>query len=147
MEKIILYTDGGSRGNPGPAGAGVLICNSQNQVIKRYAHYLGDSLTNNQAEYMAVIFGLKKLKSLFGKKKTRNLEVEVRTDSEFLTKQLNGEYKILDKKIQPLFLEVWNLKFDFGKVKFLCIPRKKNKEADRLVNESLNKRNTTQRLL
>jgi len=147
MEKVVIYTDGGARGNPGPAGAGVLICGPKEQVIKRYSSYLGDNLTNNQAEYMAVVLGLKKLKTLFGKKKAKSLAVEVRTDSELLAKQLNGEYKILDKKIQPLFLEVWNLRFDFGRVKFVCIPREKNKEADRLVNESLDKKDSVQRLL
>jgi len=147
MEKVVIYTDGGARGNPGPAGAGVLICGPKEQVIKRCSSYLGDNLTNNQAEYMAVVFGLKKLKTLLGKEKAKSLAVEVRTDSELLAKQLNGEYKILDKKIQPLFLEVWNLRFDFGKVKFVCIPREKNKEADRLVNESLDKKDSVQRLL
>lgn len=147
MEKIIVYTDGGSRGNPGPAAIGVIICNPKKQIIKKYSHYLNDKLTNNQAEYIAVSFALKKIKFIFGKKKSKGLEVEIRTDSEFLAKQLNGEYRILNKKIQPLFLEVWNLKFDFGKVKFVCIPREKNKEADRLVNESLDKKDSVKRLL
>jgi ribonuclease HI len=140
MEKIILYTDGGSRGNPGPSAIGVVIANRKNQVIKKYSHYLGDNLTNNQAEYEAVIFSLKKIKSLYGKKKTKGYEVELRTDSELLVSQLNGEYKILDSKIQSLFIKVWNLKLDFKKVKFSYIPREKNIEADRLVNEGLNEK-------
>lgn len=137
MEKIILYTDGGSRGNPGPAAAGIVICNDKNQAVKKNSQFLGDDLTNNQAEYEAVIFGLGKIKLLFGKKKANNLEIEVRTDSDLLVNQLNGEYKILDSKIQPLFIKVWNLKLDFKKVKFSYIPREKNKEADCLVNQSL----------
>lgn len=135
MEKIILYTDGGSRGNPGPAAAGVVICNGKNQTIKEYSQYLGDNLTNNQAEYEAVIFGLNKIKLIFGKKKAKNLEIELRTDSEFLVSQLNGQYKILDLKIQPLFIKIWNLKMDFKKIKFNHIPREKNKEADFLANQ------------
>ena len=146
MEKIILYTDGGSRGNPGPSGIGVVICNSKKQVIKKYSHYLGDKLTNNQAEYEAVIFGLKKIKALYGKKKVKNFEIELRTDSELLVSQLNGEYKILDSKIQSLFIDVWNLKLDFKKVKFVHVPREKNKEADSLANESLEEKLANQKL-
>jgi len=145
MEKIILYADGGSRGNPGPGAAGVVICNKKEEVIKRYSEYLW-KVTNNQAEYQAIILGLKKIKLLFGKKKAKNLKIEARTDSELLVKQLNGEYKILDSKIQPLFLIVWNLKLDFGGVKFISIPREENKEADRLVNESLKEKVKAQKL-
>jgi ribonuclease HI len=137
MKKIIIYTDGGSRGNPGKAGIGVVICNEKEQIVKKYGEYLGDNLTNNEAEYGAVIFGLKKFKSLFGKSLAENTDLEIRADSEFLVKQMNAEYKILDEKIQKLFLEVWNLKLDFKNVKFKHVPREKNKEADRLVNEAL----------
>ncbi len=146
MDKIILYTDGGSRGNPGPSAIGVIITNKKNQVIKKYSHYLGDNLTNNQAEYEAVIFGLKKIKALYGKKKTKDYEIELRADSELLVNQLNGKFKILDSKIQSLFIKIWNLKLDFKKVKFIYIPREKNIEADRLVNESLEEKYKAQRL-
>jgi ribonuclease HI len=137
MKKIIIYTDGGSRGNPGKAGIGVVFCNEMGQEIKKYGEYLGDNLTNNEAEYSAVIFALKKFKALFGKALAENSEVEIRADSEFLVKQMNAEYKILDEKIQKLFIEVWNLKLDFKLVKFKHIAREKNREADRLVNEAL----------
>ncbi len=147
MKKIIIYGDGGSRGNPGPAAIGVVFCNEKNQPIKNYSQYLGKDLTNNEAEYKAVIFALKKFKALFGKKLAKNSEIEMRSDSELLVKQLKGEYKILDNKIQPLFLEVWNLRLDFKKVKFRLIPREKNKEADRLVNEALNAQESRQKLL
>jgi len=99
---------------------------------------LGENFTNNEAEYQAVIFALKKFKALFGKKLAALTEIELRSDSELLVKQLNGEYKILDPKIQPLFIAIWNLKMDFKKVKFKLISRTKNQEADRLVNEVLN---------
>jgi len=137
MKKIIIYTDGGSRGNPGKAAIGVVFCNEREQVIKKYGEYLGDNLTNNEAEYGAVIFALKKFKVLFGKKLAENSDVEIRADSEFLAKQMNGEYKILDEKIQKLFIEVWNLRLDFKLVKFKHIPREKNIQADRLANEAL----------
>ena len=139
MKKIIIYTDGGSRGNPGPGAVGVVFCNEKGQPFKEYSEYLGDNITNNEAEYKAAIFALKKFKALFGKKIVAQSEVEVKSDSELLVKQLNGEYKIIDEKIQSLFLETWNLKIDFKKIKFSLIPREKNKEADRLVNEALTK--------
>jgi ribonuclease HI len=147
MKKITVYTDGGSRGNPGPAAIGVVFCNEKGQAIKKYSHFLGEDLTNNEAEYEAVIFALKKFKQLFGKKLAKSSEVEIRSDSELLIKQLNGKYKVLGLKIQPLFLKVWNLKFDFNKVKFKRILRSKNTEADKLVNEALDKEKRSQRLI
>src|SRR3989338_3555875 len=137
MRKIIIYTDGGSRGNPGKAAIGVVFCNEMGQEIKKFGEYLGDGLTNNEAEYSAVIFALKKFKALFGKPIAKISEVEVRSDSELLVKQMNGEYKIENEKIQKFFIEIWNLKIDFKSIKFKHIPREKNKEADRLVNEAL----------
>ena len=147
MKKIIIYTDGGSRGNPGKSGIGVVFCNEKGQMIKEYAEYLGDKLTNNEAEYNAVIFALKKFKQLFGKELAKKSEVELKSDSELMVKQLNGEYKLLDEKIQKFFIEIWNLKFDFGKVKFKHIPREKNKEADRLANEAMDSHAKNQSLL
>ncbi len=147
MKKIIIYTDGGSRGNPGPAAIGVMFCNEKGQSIKEYSDYLGDNFTNNEAEYKAVIFALKKFKALFGKKLAKNSEIEIRSDSELLVKQLKAEYKVLDSKIQQLFLEIWNLQFDFQKIKFKLIPRERNKEADRLANEALNSQASAQKLL
>lgn len=146
MKKLIIYIDGGARGNPGPAGIGVVICNEKGEPVKRYSDYLGKA-TNNQAEYKALVFALKKVKLLFGKKIARGQEAEIRSDSELLVKQLNGEYKILDENIQCLFLEAWNLKLDFGKVKFKLISRQRNKEADRLVNEALDVQSKTQQLV
>ena len=147
MKKITIYTDGGSRGNPGPAAIGVVFSNEKGQAIKEYSEFLGDDLTNNEAEYEAVIFALKKFKQLFGKKIAQESETELRSDSVLLVKQLNGGYKVLDSKIQPLFLTVWNLKLDFKKVKFKLIGREKNQEADRLVNEALDREGRTQKLI
>jgi ribonuclease HI len=136
MKKIIIYTDGGSRGNPGPSALGVVFCNEKGEVIKKYSEILGEK-TNNEAEYQAVIFGLKKFKAIFGNKLAKNTEIEIRADSELLVKQLNGQYKILEPNIQQLFISVWNLKFDFKKIKFKAVSREHNREADRLVNEAL----------
>ena len=130
MQKLIIYTDGGARGNPGPAAIGVLI--GEHKHKKR----IGNT-TNNVAEYSAVIFALKKFKTIFGKAISEQSEVIIKIDSELVVKQLNGEYRLSDQKIQQFFIEIWNLKFDFKSVKFKHISREKNKEADRLVNESL----------
>lgn len=146
MKKIIIYTDGGSRGNPGKAAIGVVFCNEKDQVIKKFGEYLGDNLTNNEAEYQAVIFGLKKFKALFGKAITKVSEIEVRSDSELLVNQMNGKYKIEDEKIQKFFIEIWNLKIEFKGIKFKAIPREKNKEADAMVNEALDSQLTSQKL-
>lgn len=137
MKKIIIYIDGGSRGNPGNGAIGVVFCNEKNQVIKKFGEYLGDNITNNEAEYSALIFALKKFKTFFGKAIAQKSEVEIRSDSELMVKQLNGEYKIENEKMQKFFMDVWNLKIDFEKIKFKHISRDKNKEADLLVNETL----------
>ena len=145
-EKIIVYADGGSRGNPGPAAVGVVVCNEKGQKIKEYNQILEEISTNNEAEYEAVIFALKKLKQLFGKEKTKNLVVEFRVDSELIASQLSGEYKINEERMQLLFMKVWNLKFDFGKISFKSIPREQNKRADQLVNEALDGRGKSEKM-
>lgn len=142
MEKVIVYTDGGARGNPGPAAIGVVIKDASGRVIKSYGEAIGEA-TNNEAEYRAVIFALAKLKSLLGKKNTAGLAVEVNLDSELVVKQLRGEYKIEEERLFPLFIKIWNLKMDFREVKFRQVPREKNREADRLVNEALDKKPET----
>ncbi|MFH1423698.1 MAG: ribonuclease HI family protein [Candidatus Nealsonbacteria bacterium] len=135
-DKILICTDGGSRGNPGPSAFGVVICDETGKVLKEYGETIGVR-TNNEAEYEAVVFALKKVKALYGKDVLKNSEVEVRSDSELLVKQMNGEYKIMEPKIQELFLKVWNLKTEFKKLKFVAVGREKNREADKLVNQAL----------
>jgi len=80
MKKVIIYTDGGSRGNPGPSAVGVVFCNEKGEVIKKYGQEIEQG-TNNEAEYKAVIFALSKFKQLFGKKLSKNTEIEIRSDS------------------------------------------------------------------
>ena len=135
--RFIIYTDGGSRGNPGPAGIGVVICNEKGEPLKKYGEVIGEQATNNEAEYQAVIFALEKVKALYGKAEAKKSQIEMRIDSELVVKQLNHEYKIEEPNIQQLFLKVWNLLIDFGPVKFVVIPREKNKEADKLANQAL----------
>jgi ribonuclease HI len=144
-EKIIVYADGGARGNPGPAAIGAVIERSGHPIGK-YSESIGER-TNNEAEYEAVIFALKKLKHLFGKRKTQDLDIEVRMDSELVVRQLSGKYKITEERFFPLFIKIWNLKMDFGNISFVEIPREKNREADRLLNEELDKATLQSRLI
>lgn len=141
QDKIIIYTDGGSRGNPGLAGVGVFITDSRGKVLKEYSSDIGVR-TNNEAEYEAIILALSKVKHLFGKEKAKKLEIEVRTDSQLVARQLKGEYKLNEEKLFPLFIKIWNLKTELGKISFVEIPREENKEADRLANEAMDKKNT-----
>lgn len=131
-QKVIVYTDGGSRGNPGPAALGVVIGD------KGYSEYLGRA-TNNHAEYRALIFALNKLKQLLGKEGVKSTEVEIRMDSELVVRQMIGKYKIAQPELQVLFMEAWNMRVEFDKLRFVHIPREENKQADRLVNEELDK--------
>lgn len=158
-KKVIVYTDGGSRGNPGLSGIGVVIVNSKGQTLKKYSKSIGER-TNNEAEYEAVIFAMQKLKQLFGKEKVnphtnfnsaeysakntakvsvgvKNLDIEFRMDSELVSRQLRGEYKIKEEKLIPLFIKIWNMRIGFEKITFKEIPRSQNKEADALANEAM----------
>jgi len=129
-QTLIIYTDGGSRGNPGPAAIGAVVGE------KEYSQPIGNT-TNNIAEYSAVVFALKKAKQLLTKNGAKKTHIELRTDSELLVKQLNAEYKIKDANLIPLFINVWNLKQDFASVEFVHVLREKNKTADKLVNRAL----------
>jgi len=143
MKKVIIYTDGASRGNPGLSSAGIVFCNEKQEVIKSYSQFLGDKMTNNEAEYQAVILALKKFKALFGKKLAEKTEIEIKSDSELLVNQLSGKYKINNSRIKEFFIEIWNLKIDFKKVDFKLVPREKNKQADLLANQALDSKEQT----
>ncbi|MEK7103971.1 MAG: ribonuclease HI family protein [Patescibacteria group bacterium] len=134
--KIIINTDGGSRGNPGEGAIGIIFSDEKGKIIKNYGEKIG-FCTNNEAEYKALIFALKKAKQVFGKDKIKSYEIEVRSDSELLVSQMNGKYKIQDEKIGKLFLEVWNLRVELPKINFVAIRRESNKLADKMVNEAL----------
>ena len=134
--KITINIDGGSRGNPGPGAIGVYFSNG-----KQYMKDIG-VCTNNEAEYSAFIFALYKVKAVFGKEKAKQMDIEIKSDSELLVKQLNGEYKIKNENIQKLFIEAWNKKIDFKNLKITLIPREENKQADKLVNIALDNKKT-----
>lgn len=143
---VILFTDGGARNNPGPAALGVvadltrLDPSLRSQLLKEYhwSQFLGKA-TNNEAEYQAIIFGLKKLKALLGAKKAKTIKVLIKTDSQLVANQLQGKYKLKEKELFPYFIEVWNLQQDFQQVSFELIPREENRLADSLVNQALAK--------
>lgn len=128
--KLIINTDGGSRNNPGPAAIGVIIKDQAGRVIKKFSKYLGEK-TNNQAEYLAVIEALKIAKTY----KAQALDFYL--DSQLVVEQLNKNFKIKDKKLSSLFVQIWNLSLNFNKINYYYIPREKNKEADKLVNQCL----------
>jgi len=136
METIIAYTDGGARGNPGPAAAGVFITNSAGEKIREVKESLGNG-TNNFAEYYGVMLALQTLKQIYGKK-TKEMAFEIRLDSELVKKQLNNEYQIKEPGLVPMFIEIHNLRVSgFPNLTLTHVRRELNKEADRLVNEAL----------
>lgn len=143
---IIVFTDGGSRGNPGPAATGVVLYDAQMNVLKKAGEYIGET-TNNEAEYAALLKALKMVKALVGKDHAKETKIEVRADSELMVRQMRGEYKIENRRIQELFLAIWNLRVEFGGVEFVNIPRERNKEADSLVNEALDERGSQKSLV
>lgn len=135
ISTLDIYVDGGSRGNPGPAASGYVIFSGKN-LIKEGGAYL-EITTNNVAEYTAVILALKKLKSLYGKEKIKETKFNFFSDSLLLVCQMNGQYKIENEQLQKLFMEIWNLRIDFGPLTFTHVPREQNKEADAVVNKIL----------
>ena len=127
-KKVTLHTDGGARGNPGPAAIGVVVdYDCKQEKLKKL---IGVS-TNNQAEYQAVIFALERAKALGAQ------EVDVFLDSELVQQQLNQKYKVKNADLAPLFVKVWNLSVSFKKIKYIHIGRNDNKLADALVNQAL----------
>lgn len=125
-----LYTDGGARGNPGPAAAGVVLEDSSDNTVKELGLYLGE-ITNNQAEYKALILGMETAQTMGVK------ELDCILDSELVVRQLIGEYKVKNAGLRPLWQEAKNLEKKFDKITYSHVKRHKNKDADRLVNEVL----------
>lgn len=126
-----MFSDGGARGNPGPAGIGYVL-EVQGEDPIHYGEYIG-ATTNNQAEYQALFKGLMKA-----------AEIGVNTitcylDSELVVKQLNGQYKMKNEALRPWYDQILALKNSFQSVSFEHVPRAKNKEADKLVNEAIDR--------
>jgi len=129
-KKVILYTDGASRGNPGLAGAGFLLLDEEEVLLDEGKTFLGER-TNNEAEYEALIAGLKLAR------RSGRLEVEVRADSQLMVRQLTGQYRVKNKRLIPLVLEVKKLAAAFSRVTYHHVPRAENARADKLANEAI----------
>jgi ribonuclease HI len=124
------FTDGGSRNNPGPAGIGGVLYDDAGKLIDDVSEYIGTA-TNNEAEYRALI-------AILNKALQHNVEnIHCFLDSELLVKQLNGEYRVKNEKMKPLFAEVQALKSRFDSIDFTHVFREKNTEADKRVNAAL----------
>ncbi len=130
IEAAKLFTDGGSRGNPGPAATGVVVLDMEDNVVKKSSNYLGQT-TNNQAEYQALLEGLKLALELGVKK------LEVYMDSELIVKQIKGIYKIKNADLRPHYDKIQKLAEDFQEISFTHVPRALNKLADEMVNKCL----------
>ncbi len=147
MERIVIYTDGGARGNPGKAGAGWLIYDGSpstgstgspqagsGRLLSKSKKYLGDNRTNNWAEYEALILALTEAK----KRGLAGKELEIRMDSELIVRQMTNEYQIKEETLWPQYMKVHNLLVaHFPHTKFVHVRREENKEADKLVNEAI----------
>lgn len=133
--KIIIYTDGASRGNPGPASYGFTI-SSEDKLLYEEGRYIGIT-TNNVAEYTAVLEAFKKVKELFA---AEPVNVELFADSKLVIEQLSGRYKIKSPHLKPLIEQIKLLSWDLGGVIHGHVPREKNAEADRLANQALDNR-------
>ncbi len=125
--KLTINTDGGARGNPEPAGIGVVICDEAGQKVADYKKYIGET-TNNVAEYKALILGLQEAVRLGA------AEVLVRMDSELVVRQMQGKYKIKEPTLKLLAQEVFALTNKFKSLTFQHVFREENKLADKLVN-------------
>ncbi|MFA5084736.1 MAG: ribonuclease HI family protein, partial [Candidatus Omnitrophota bacterium] len=123
--KIEIYVDGGSRGNPGPSGVGVLILDAGGKRLKEISKYIGEA-TNNIAEYNALLYGLEEALIL------KADEIVVNLDSELVAKQLTGDYRVKDAGLKPLFERAMNMLKSFKSFEIRHIEREKNKEADKL---------------
>ena len=135
MSQIIVFTDGGARGNPGPAALGVYITNEENKVLAKIGKYLGET-TNNIAEYTAVV---EALNWLINHKKEQNIEkVTFYMDSQLAVSQLTGLYKVKNDRIRELVFKIRTMENELNTlVSYNHVPREKNKQADLLVNLTL----------
>lgn len=131
---MIINTDGGARGNPGPGACAAIIKDRNGNTIYKVGKFLG-YCTNNEAEYCGLILGLQAAIKLGSQEQ----EVEVNMDSELVVKQLKGLYKVKEPRLAKLYIKAKALEQKLGTVRYFAVRREKNKEADALVNLVLNK--------
>jgi ribonuclease HI len=132
-DRLIIYIDGASRGNPGRAGAGIWITNGEGKKISEVSRYLGHK-TNNEAEYWALLLGLREAKRLGGE------ALQIFTDSELVERQIKGVYRVKDLDLKALHKTVIENLKTFSSFEIESIPREENKEADRLANQAIQRR-------
>lgn len=130
QKKLVINTDGGARGNPGPAGIGVVIKSESGDMVYQYGGFIGVA-TNNVAEYKALIKALEEARHLGAG------EVRIQMDSELIVKQMQGVYKIKEPTLKGLAQEVFGLLNNFSKFSFHHVRREFNKEADAMVNQAI----------
>jgi len=135
MQKLFINTDGGARGNPGPAGIGVVVSDETGNVIQTHKEYIGEC-TNNVAEYKALILALTAVSQLVSQSASQP-ELQIRMDSELIVRQMQGRYKIKEPTLKVLAGEVLVLLKNFKSASFHHVPREQNKLADKLVNEAI----------
>lgn len=129
--KLIVYSDGGARGNPGPAGLGVFICTPDFTPVERRYKYLGET-TNNVAEYSGALLGIERAVALGA------TSIELRADSKLVIEQLKGNYKVKNPGLKDIHTQIGKVLSDYrGEIDFVHVPREKNKEADRLSNVAM----------
>lgn len=134
MKKVTIFTDGGARGNPGPAAIGVRYLDEEKKVLEELSEYIGEA-TNNVAEYKAVERALEQLPQIFDD--TKAVQVTFYLDSQLVERQLNGEYKIKDQNLKTFAEAIKRLAETCASVEYNHVRRSENREADRLVNEAL----------
>ena len=134
MKRIVVHTDGGARGNPGPSGIGITIVDEEGNTLKEISEYIGEG-TNNVAEYTAVKRAFEHLFVLFPDQKS--IKVDFFLDSQLVERQLNGIYKIKEPSLKVLASETNEIREHFGKVTFTHVRREENKRADELANEAM----------
>ena len=133
-----IHADGGSRGNPGPAGAGAMIRDEFGSSVASVSQFLG-TRTNNFAEYEAVILAFETLAKLVGTGKTGATGVTVKMDSELVVKQMRGEYKVKHPILKEQHARLASLATSFRNVSFSHVPRAQNKDADALANDAMDR--------
>ena len=133
MKSIEIFIDGASRGNPGPSGIGIAFIEDKKKIVKKIFKFIGN-VTNNVAEYTALIYALQE--ALID----RYEDVRVASDSELLTRQLRGDYRVKNENLKPFYEQFLHLSRGFNRIEVVSIDRKDNSMADKLANKAIDSR-------
>jgi ribonuclease HI len=135
-ERVVLHVDGGARGNPGPAGVGVVLTDEHGEELLRANDYLGRA-TNNEAEYGALLLGIERARLLGAKR------IAIVNDSQLVARQLTGDYRVKSPGLRPLHERARAALADFDEWSIRSVPRAQNEVADTLVNEAIDAQGST----